>query len=172
MRRRTSSPPASNRRPRPATPATSKPVLGRPPDVLPLPWLDGEATPLFPLAPAALVEAPFEPPPLPPEPLLAASTVTDAFMNGCGVQWYEKVPGVVNVKEPLAPLASTPVLKLPLLAVAECREGPWLNQVTRSPTWMVSDCGPKAKSWMETEFAPAVTAAGRGAGEAGGSGCG
>src|SRR5436190_23978822 len=113
MRRRTSSPPASNRRPRPATPATSRPVLGSPPDVPPPPWLDAEAAPPFPLALEALAEAPFEPPleppPLPPEPL-AASTVTDAFMNGCGVQWYEKVPGVVNLKEPLEPLESTPVL--------------------------------------------------------------
>ena len=66
--------------------------------------------------------------------VVLASTTTVPCMNGWIWQMYVNVPAVVNVCDPLWPFWSTPVLKLPLLAVAVCALGPLLVQVTVSPT--------------------------------------
>ena len=63
-----------------------------------------------------------------------ARTTTVPCMNGWIEQIYVNVPAVVNVCDALWPFWSTPVLKLPLLAVAVCALGPSLVQVTVSPT--------------------------------------
>jgi len=68
------------------------------------------------------------------------------------------VPAVVNVCDALFPFCSTPVLKLPSLAVAVCALGPWLTQVTVSPTWIVIVAGVNWKSAIVTVVAFAAWA--------------
>ena len=70
--------------------------------------------------------------------VVEARTTIVPCMNGWMMQTYVYVPGVANVCDPLAPFASRPVLKLPLLAVALCSLGPLLVQITVSPAWIVS----------------------------------
>jgi hypothetical protein len=55
-------------------------------------------------------------------------------MNGWIRQKYVNVPACVNVWEALVPFWSSPVSKLPLLAVAVWALGPWFVQVIVSPT--------------------------------------
>jgi len=52
----------------------------------------------------------------------------------------------VNVCDALCPFFRTPVLKLPLLAVAVCSLGPTLVQVIVSPAWIVIVAGVNSKS--------------------------
>ena len=66
------------------------------------------------------------------------------------------MPAVLNVAEPLWPLARLPVSKLPLRAVAVCASSPVLRQVTLSPTLTVTERGAKEKSRIETEAEAAL----------------
>jgi hypothetical protein len=86
-----------------------------------------------------------EPEPLPLEDgvVEAACTTTVPFMNGWIAQMYANVPAVVNVCEPLWPVFSVPVLKLPSLAVAVWGCLPLFVHVIVSPTWTVIDPGEK-----------------------------
>jgi len=72
------------------------------------------------------------------------------------------VPAVVNVCDALWPFCSTPVLKLPLFAVAVCALGPWFVQVTGSPTWIVIVAGVNWKSAIATVVAFAAWGSGAG----------
>ena len=64
----------------------------------------------------------------------APTTTIVPRMNGWIEHMYWKVPALVNVCDALWPLRSTPVSKLPLVAVAVCSDGPRFVQVTLSPT--------------------------------------
>lgn len=66
------------------------------------------------------------------------------------------MPGLVKLCEALLPGFSTPVLKLPSRAVAVWLLGPWLVQVTASPTRTVVEPG---VYWKSTMVTPGSTAA-------------
>ena len=70
------------------------------------------------------------------------------------------MPAWLKVCEALAPFDSTPVLKLPSLAVAVCAVGPSLVQVIVSPTWTVIVPGVNLKSEIVSLAAPAAWASG------------
>jgi hypothetical protein len=64
----------------------------------------------------------------------------------------------VNVWDALWPFFNTPVLKLPLLAVAVCGLGPAFDHVTVSPTWIVIVAGANLKSEIVSPGSPATCA--------------
>ncbi len=70
------------------------------------------------------------------------------------------MPAWLKVCEALAPFDSTPVLKLPSLAVAVCAVGPSFVQVIVSPTWTVIVAGVNLKSEIVSPAAPAARASG------------
>src|SRR5947209_7848699 len=67
----------------------------------------------------------------------APTTTTVPRMNGWIEHMYWNVPALVKVCVALCPFRSTPLSKLPLVAVAVCSDGPRFVQVTLSPTLMV-----------------------------------
>jgi hypothetical protein len=68
------------------------------------------------------------------------------------------VPACENVCEALWPFLSTPVSKLPLLAVAECGLGPSFVHVIESPTCTVIVAGANLKSEITSPGSPATWA--------------
>lgn len=64
----------------------------------------------------------------------------------------------MNVCDVLWPFFSTPVSKLPSVAVAVCELGPTFDHVTVSPTWTVNVAGVNLKSEIVAPGSPAIRA--------------
>ena len=74
------------------------------------------------------------------------STMIEAVIKGCGVQWYGNVPTLLNVCEKVPPCRSKELSNsLPVSEVTVWPVLSSLRQVTVVPTLTVSDDGEKAK---------------------------
>jgi hypothetical protein len=75
-------------------------------------------------------------------------------MNGCGSQWYGKLPALLKVYENVSPCMSVPERKTCESELTVCGISPLFVQQTVVPAGTVSVSGSKAKSTMETSVAP------------------
>jgi hypothetical protein len=68
-------------------------------------------------------------------------TVTVATMNGCGSQWYGKLPALLNVYENVSPCIRVPDKKTPVSELTVCGMSPLFVQQTVVPTGTVTASG-------------------------------
>jgi hypothetical protein len=67
--------------------------------------------------------------------------VTVATMNGCGSQWYGKLPAPLNVYENVSPCIRVPDKKTPVSELTVCGISPLFVQQTVVPTGTVTASG-------------------------------
>ncbi len=75
-------------------------------------------------------------------------------MNGCGSQWYGKLPALLNVYENVSPCISVPERNTCESELTVCGMSPLFVQQTVVPTGTVKASGSYSKSTMETCVAP------------------